>query len=68
MPRYVKTVSFKTSKGVFRSDKDDPELNTMLDHLRGRGAEILDVDVHLAATAGSCTLVYVVHYESPGSI
>jgi hypothetical protein len=68
MATYTRTLSFNTSRGVFKSDEDDDVVNGILDYLRSRGAQILSIDTHFAAADQGYTLVYVVQYEAVESI
>ena len=66
MPRYIKTISFVTQGGRFKSEKDDPRVNAILQRLQGEGAEILDLQVRLGgSTFTGLISLYVIEYEAP---
>ena len=69
MPRYITTTSFKTASGDFDSEKDDREVNEILQDIQNNKGEILDVKVCLGgATFSGVTALYVIEYEAPEPI
>ena len=65
MPRYTRSISFRRPD---KSNKNDPEVNRVLDHIRQQGGEIIQIDTLLAGGFAQTTLVYIVHYEAPQAI
>lgn len=63
MPTYVKTRSFTTARG-FKLDKDDAEVNSVLEELQSGGAKILEVKMRLAATGATAFATYLIVYEA----
>ena len=65
MPRYVKSISFSTSTGTFKPEKDDPQVNDLPRDLQDRGVEIRDIKVAVGgSTVTGVTALYVVEYEA----
>jgi hypothetical protein len=64
--RYLKTICFSTNVR-FDSEKDDREVNNILQRLQDRGAEIRDITVRLAGGTGA-TALYVIEYEADAPI
>ncbi len=63
MPTYIKTCSFATQRG-FKSDKDDAEVNSVLEQLQNGGAKIVDVKLRIAASSGAAHATYLIIYEA----
>lgn len=69
MPTYIKTVTLASS-GKFNPKKDDPKVNTILQLLQNKGAEISDIKVTLGPTwfLTGCVAIYLITYEAPNPI
>lgn len=61
--RYLKTVSFHANTS-FNSEKDDREVNRILQVLQQHGARLLNVNMKLATTGTGACAVYVFDYEA----
>ena len=69
MPRYITSTSFKTASGDFDSEKDDREVNEILQDIQNNKGEILDIQVCLGgSTFTGVTALYVIEYEAPEPI
>ena len=65
MGTFVKTLSFMSGSGDFRTDEDDEDVNVTLEELQQGGATI--VEVRLAITGklwGGAIASYLIVYES----
>lgn len=63
VPIYVKTACFFSQRGKFDSERDDRELNGILQQLQSQRAEIRDISVNLSGERGA-TALYVIQYEA----
>jgi hypothetical protein len=67
MPTYLKSITFYNRAalaGSFDSQRDDIEVNQLLDDLRSQGAEIKDIQPTASGGFFKYTLTYVVTYEA----
>ena len=61
--RFVKTISFSTS-GSFNSEKDDREVNRVLQAVQSAGVGFVEMKVLLAGRETGATSLYVIEYEA----
>ena len=61
----MKSISFSTSTGTFKPEKDDPRVNDLLRELQDKGVKIRDIRVAVSGSAFTgITAMYVVEYEA----
>jgi len=65
--RFIATVSFSTGRS-FDAEKDDREVNQVLEALQRGGAELRNIRVKLAGREMGATSLYVIEYEAAAPI
>ena len=65
--RFIATVSFSTSKS-FDPEKDDPQVNRVLEAIQKAGAKVVQIQVRLAGREMGATSLYVIEYEADAPI
>ena len=67
MATFVRTASFSTT-GKWNHQKDNKEVNSILDKLRDKGAKIQDIKIALAGLVSGAIIFYLITYKAPTPI